>query len=396
MLRNIIVLALTLACSMAASRGAAGETRLALVIGNSAYRHTTPLTNPARDAELISQALEQVGFKVAKFLDADKDVMLREMLAFGRSLRRADAVGLFYFAGHGVQINGLNYLVPVDAEINSEDEVRLQTVGLSEFLQTLNSFGEYDGRLNLIILDACRNNPFARGWRAVARGLAPVDSPSGTLVAFATAPGEVASDGRDGNSPYAKGLAQSILSPGLPVEETFKATRKYVKKYTDREKKVQEPWESTSLTGSFYFIPIAKQAAQDVVPSTITRENTLEADAARIVSPPNAPIEKWNTSEKNCISVGDVISKPLTVTKGTAICRDKTDHQAKIIEITEKYIRYSVDNGFSVQCSVIDVCGMAWPDETLLFKIRIVPDIAVQGVYTAEMFSPTTVTYRKK
>jgi uncharacterized caspase-like protein len=215
---------------------------LALVIGNSAYRHTSPLANPSNDASLMKRVLEQTGFAVRLLLDATRDDMMREMLAFGRTLRQPHTIGLFYFAGHGVQLNGLNYLVPVDADLKSEDEVRLQSVGLSEFLQTLDSLGGRDGRMNLVILDACRNNPVARGWRSAGRGLAPIDSPSGTMIAFATAPGAIAHDGRDGNSPYTRGLAQAITVPGLSVEQAFKSARAYVRAATAQEKEPQVPW----------------------------------------------------------------------------------------------------------------------------------------------------------
>jgi hypothetical protein len=133
--------------------------------------------------------------------------------------------------------------------------VRFQTVPVSDFLQTLDSLGGRDGRMNIVVLDACRNNPFARGWRSADRGLAPIDAPSGTLIAFSTAPGDVASDGKDGNSPYAKGLSQAIMQKGLQVEETFKTTRTHVLAATKNNKKPQTPWEQSSLTGKFYFVP---------------------------------------------------------------------------------------------------------------------------------------------
>ncbi len=234
---------------------ALAETRIALVIGNSNYQHTGILPNPANDAELLAGVLSNVGFQVTKQIDASRDQMQQSMLAFGRALRQPNTVGLFFYAGHGLQVNGFNYLVPVDADIASEDEVGIRTVPVNEFLQTLDSIGGRDGRMNIVVLDACRNNPFARGWRSAVRGLAPIDAPSGTLIAFSTAPGDVASDGKDGNSPYAKGLAKAIMQKGLQVEETFKTTRTHVLAATSSNKKPQTPWEQSSLTGQFYFVP---------------------------------------------------------------------------------------------------------------------------------------------
>lgn len=245
----------------------ATEERVALVIGNSSYKHTAKLPNPSNDAELLARVLTSVGFKVTKQLDATRDQMQKSMLAFGRSLRQPKTVGLFFYAGHGLQVNGLNYLVPIDADISNEDEVRVQTVPVSDFLQTLDSLGGREGRMNIVVLDACRNNPFARGWRSADRGLAPIDAPSGTLIAFSTAPGDVATDGKDGNSPYAKGLAQAIMQKGLQVEETFKTTRTHVLTATAGNKKPQTPWEQSSLTGKFFFVP-GESTASNVPPNS--------------------------------------------------------------------------------------------------------------------------------
>lgn len=234
---------------------AMSETRIALVMGNSAYAHTAPLSNPGNDAQLLSQTLATLGFKVTTILDGTRDEMMREMLAFSRATNSNDTVGLFYFAGHGLQVNGVNYLLPVNADIQDEDEVPFQAVSASEFLRALNQGNRRSGRINIIVLDACRNNPFSRGWRSAGRGLAPIDAPAGSFVGFSTSPGEAAYDGKNQNSPYAEALSEALKKPGLSGEQVFKSVRSSVMEATATVGRPQVPWESTSLTGEFYFLP---------------------------------------------------------------------------------------------------------------------------------------------
>ncbi len=231
----------------------AGGKRLALVIGNAGYSTIPELANPEADANLISQTLEAVGFTVTKLIDASQAEMKRGLLEFGRALRQ-DGVeaGLFYYAGHGVQVRGENYLVPVNAVIADEDEVDIEAVNVHDFLQVMNSS---KSRINIVILDACRNNPYARGFRSITRGLAPVDAPTGTFIAYSTAPGQVALDGETlGNSPYTAALVEAISTPGRSIESVFKETRRLVLDKTGRK---QVPWETSSIVGDFYFTPDA-------------------------------------------------------------------------------------------------------------------------------------------
>lgn len=227
---------------------AAAEQRFALVIGNSAYAKS-PLANPRNDAQAISASLAAVGFAVETVTDADLGAMRQAILEFGRRLRGSDSVGLFYFAGHGVQVDGENYLIPVGADITDQSEVPLLALGLGELLKTME---RAESRLNIAILDACRDNPYATGTRSLSRGLAPVKAPAGTLIAFATGPGQVALDGSGPNSPYSGALSQSILDHGIPLEETFRRTRRQVLEATAKK---QVPWEHSSLTGEFFFRP---------------------------------------------------------------------------------------------------------------------------------------------
>jgi len=224
----------------------AGERRVALVIGNSAYK-SSPLRNPVKDARAMSKALAATGFKVTILEDASETAMRRAIRAFGDELI-GGGVGLFYYAGHGMQVRGRNYLIPVNADIEREDEVEDQAVDANFVLAKMDSA---KNALNLMILDACRNNPFARAFRSSAQGLAQMDAPSGTLVAFATAPGSVASDGDGDNGLYTKHLLANITRPGLPIEQLFKEVRIGVGKDT---KDRQIPWESSSLRGDFFFV----------------------------------------------------------------------------------------------------------------------------------------------
>ena len=231
------------------------EQRLALVIGNGGYA-ARPLANPPHDATLIASTLQATGFQVTTLIDADQAAMKKAMLEFGRQLRGSDSVGVFYYAGHGVQIDGENYLIPVGADIKDLEEVALNGVSLSELMKTMERAGS---RLNLAILDACRDNPFASASRSAAGGLAPVSAPSGTLIAYATAPGHVALDGQGANSPYSAALAEAIPLEGSALEDVFRRTRRKVLEVTNGR---QTPWEHSSLTGEFFFRP--KTAPQEV------------------------------------------------------------------------------------------------------------------------------------
>lgn len=239
---------LLLAVQLALAGAALAETRIALVIGNSAYQKA-PLANPRNDAQAIARSLGDVGFRVRTLIDADQSAMRAAILNFGRELRGGDSVGLFYYAGHGVQVDGHNYLIPVGADITDANEVPLLGISLTELLKTME---HAESRLSIAILDACRDNPFPSRTRSAARGLAPVQSPAGTLIAFATGPGEVALDGDGAHSPYSGALAASILEAGIPLEETFRRTRRQVLQVTANK---QVPWEHSSLTGEFFFRP---------------------------------------------------------------------------------------------------------------------------------------------
>lgn len=238
------------------------EQRLALVIGNSNYK-SGPLTNPVNDARAMAIRLQQLGFSVIKKENATREEMMTAVRDFGTLLANG-GVGLFYYAGHGVQSKGTNFLVPVDADIRNEDELSTRAYNANEVLEKMDSA---KNRINVVVLDACRDNPFARSFRSGSRGLAGMDqAPSGTLVAYATSPGSTASDGAGANGLYTEQLLQELAEPGVKLEEVFKRVRVGVK---DRSEGKQLPWEMSSVTGDFYFNPTPEQAAEMATAATV-------------------------------------------------------------------------------------------------------------------------------
>lgn len=225
------------------------ETRVALVIGNGAYKNAGALKNPANDARRMSEALGRLGFEVMAFQDLDQAGMKRAVRDFAEKLEAAgrDTVGLVFYAGHGIQLNGANYFIPVNAQIEKEGDVAIESISADDVMVAL---GNARNRLNIVILDACRNNPFARSFRSASRGLARLDAPVGSMVAFSTAPGQVAADGEGENSPYTSALVDVLAQPGMKIEDVFKRVRERVYETSGGQ---QVPWESSSILGDFYF-----------------------------------------------------------------------------------------------------------------------------------------------
>jgi uncharacterized caspase-like protein len=226
------------------------EKRIALVIGNADYIHGNKLSNPVNDARDFSAALKELGFNVLTFINADLKTMKMAMDEFGENLGNYN-IGLFYFAGHGLQVKGDNYLIPIDANLRVEQDVDYDCINVGRVLGKMEAAGT---STNIIILDACRDNPFERSWsaRSGARGggLAFMNAPSGSIISYATSPGKTASDGTGKNGLYTEALLQYINVPGLPIEEFFKNVRRTVE---IRSNRAQTPWESTSLKGNFFF-----------------------------------------------------------------------------------------------------------------------------------------------
>jgi hypothetical protein len=227
------------------------EHRVALIIGNAAYK-TGPLSNPVNDATDISAALRGLGFEVTTLRDATLSQMRVATRKFEEAVRSAD-VALIFYAGHGIEANGRNYMVPVGANIAREFELEDQAYDAGQWLAMLEGAkGPNSQRVNIVILDACRDNPLSRQWRTSGRGLGRMDAPSGTVLVYSTAPGKVAADGPPGqrNSPFTKGLLKSMRQPNLPIEQVLKEVRRQVLAETKGE---QVPWESSSLVGDFVF-----------------------------------------------------------------------------------------------------------------------------------------------
>ena len=224
--------------------------RLALVIGNSAYGASMGrLPNPANDAGALAQALGALGFQVALVRDADQKSMKRAISDFGQRLAKAGpgSTGLFFYAGHGIQAKGINYLIPTDANIQTQADVDMEAVGADAILEQMEEAG---ASTNIVILDACRNMPLVRGFRSPTRGLAPMDAPNGSFIAYSTAPGSVAADGLGANSPFVTALVKHIGRKGESIESIFRDVRREVLTATEG---TQTPWDSSSLIQPFYF-----------------------------------------------------------------------------------------------------------------------------------------------
>ena len=258
---------------------AASESRIALVIGNGAYKDS-PLANPANDARDVAVALEGLGFQVILRENISQRGMKQAIREFGDRIKNG-GVGLFYFAGHGVQVKGRNYLVPVGSEIQREDEVEDESVDVNLILEKMEAAGN---RLNIVVLDACRNNPFQRSFRSASRGLAPLDAAKGTLVAFATGPGSVAADGNGRNGVYTRHLLASLKHPESDIEKVFRRVRAAVLEETKGQ---QVPWETSSLTGDFLFNP------------TQTRANTPTTTHAAPDTPLAIEIAYWQSIQES-------------------------------------------------------------------------------------------------
>ena len=238
---------------------------VALVIGNSQYQ-SAPLKNPGNDSRAMATVLKDCGFVVTLIIDATKREMDFAVREFGRSLN-SNTVGLFYYAGHGMQLKGRNYLIPIDALIESESDVEYEALDAG---RVLGKMEDAENRLNIVILDACRNNPFVRNFRSPNLGLARMDAPTGSIIAYATGPGKLASDGEKNNGVYTHYLIQNIKKPNLTIERILKNVRIAV---MDETSKKQVPWESSSLTGDFYF---NETIQQEQMTKTIETSPTIE------------------------------------------------------------------------------------------------------------------------
>ncbi|MBR0896288.1 caspase family protein [Bradyrhizobium tropiciagri] len=269
MLRRSLLSLLVPAAILFSAAPASAENRLALVIGQSAYKSVPALPNPANDAKAMSQMLTDAGFAVTTASDLSQDEMRARISDFAGQVaaKGADTVALVFYAGHGLQIDGENYLVPVDVDPKREADIPIQAVRLNDILNTLTSV---PSRMRIVLLDACRNNPFPELSKTAGHGLAIVDArigAPGTFVSFSTSPGSEAEDGSGANSPYTTALLATAKEPGIAIEDTFKRVRLAVNKATDGR---QTPWDSSSLTDDFRFIAATAAASAPVPAATPT------------------------------------------------------------------------------------------------------------------------------
>lgn len=223
--------------------------KLALVIGNSKYKDAPELRNPANDARAIGETLKVSGFEVTLKLDTGREEMLAAIRDYVLAMEKRKCVGLFYFAGHGVQLAWRNYLLPVDAAIDKIEDVAPQSIEIARLMEGLTRAAN---PMNVVILDACRENPFGKDFRVEQKGLSQMDAPNSTLLAYATSPGNVASDGEGANGLYTEHLLREMKVQDAKIEDVFKRVRLGVRR---KSSGAQIPWESTSLEDDFWFLP---------------------------------------------------------------------------------------------------------------------------------------------
>jgi len=283
------------------------EKRIALVIGNSAYENVTALPNPANDAKAIGQFLNSAGFEVIQATDLDHDEMIQVLQDFSAkiSARGPNTVAFVYYAGHGLQIAGDNYLVPVDAKISSEADVPNVAVRLVDVMAPLRAV---PSRMRIVVLDACRNNPFSQ-LKDTGRGLAIVDAPTGSIVGYSTAPGTEAFDGESKNSPYTAAFLRLGRESNLPIEQFFKKVRVVVNDVTEGK---QTPWESASLTSDFYFF------GDTAVAAAKTTDPVLSANAS---------------AARSAMVASNVRSRTPREAYNLAIAEDRVDYYQEFVQV---------------------------------------------------------------
>jgi hypothetical protein len=296
-----LTLIVCLICMIFTAHAAKADRRVAFVVGNGAYKNVAQLPNPPVDAKAMAAVLRNVGFEVVEGTNLTRDTMTERLLEFGKKAQGAD-VAVFFYAGHGIAIGGTNYLLPVDADIKSEMDVKLgAAINIDLTLDQTMS----DAKVKLVFLDACRDNPFAAKIKSnsatrsvsVQTGLAEMKSGEGTLIAFATGPGQTALDGKEGtNSPFTRALIAHIATPGVEIQQAMTEVRAQVNEETN---KGQLPWGHTNLIGAVYLNPNAAPAANAAAPAasgpatvgSISSGSDVELEFWRSVKESNKPEE---------------------------------------------------------------------------------------------------------
>jgi hypothetical protein len=358
---------------------AAPERRTALVIGNGAYE-IGRLKNPLNDATDMAATLKRMGFNVILKTNAGQREMDEAVREFGRRLTRSD-VGLFFFAGHGIQTGGTNYLIPVGARIEKEEDVRFEAIDAGRILSEMDYA---NNGLNIVLLDACRNNPFARSFRSENRGLAIIGQvPKGAFISYATAPGDVARDGEGRNSPYTGALLQQMQTPGVPIETVFKRVRQKLDSETGGK---QVPWESSSLKGDFYFVPSGEQVESPPAAVQIPAPAAAPAPQDFAVSRLPTPFRAGRFTTNDNGTVLDTRTNLMWAVKDNgsdinwanakSYCENYrgggyTDWRMPTLDelagLYDKSIAYKSDCGWDVHLTELIrlTCNAAWTSETL-------------------------------
>src|SRR6186997_1231063 len=274
------------------ANSAQADRRVAFVVGNGAYKNVQPLPNPSIDAKSMAGVLRNVGFEVVEGTNLTRDKMTEKLLDFGKRAQGAD-VAVFFYAGHGIAISGTNYLLPIDADIKSEMDVKLgAAINVDVTLEQTMS----DAKVKLVFLDACRDNPFTAKIRSakatrsvnVPSGLAEMKSGEGTLIAFATGPGQTALDGEQGtNSPFTRALMANIAAPGVEIQQAMTKVRAQVNEETN---KGQLPWGHTNLIGAVYLNGApAPGAVAAAAPAGASKASDVELEFWRSIKDSNKP-----------------------------------------------------------------------------------------------------------
>jgi WD40 repeat protein len=353
------------------------EQRLALVIGNSKYREA-PLVNPANDARAVAVKLRELGFTVTERENASLEEMRKLVRDFGNQLTLGD-VGLFYYAGHGIQSGGSNYLIPADADIQDETELAARAFTASEVIEKMDAA---KNRINIVILDACRNNPLARKVRSAARGLAPMEQGSGMIIAFATKPGSTSGDGQGLHGLYTEQLLDALSQPGLSVEEVFKQVRMGVSQKSGGE---QIPWENSSLLGEFYFNPTleeqAKLASAPVLRPVVAQESLGRPRELALVLVPRRLLESYQLTA-NVPLAAAVVAGEFTPDERRLVLVTQ-DRQLKVLDAATGNVVFSRAGFDAADFSADGRYVAAVSDEHLINVLDVTSDAFAVKTYRA-------------
>jgi uncharacterized caspase-like protein len=351
---RFLIVALAVLGFLTCADGAKADKRVAFVVGNGTYKNVTQLPNPPIDAKSMAGVLRNAGFDVVEGINLTRDKMTERLLEFGKKTQGAD-VAVFFYAGHGIAVDGTNYLLPVDADIKSEMDVKLgNAINIDVTLdQTMN-----DAKVKLVFLDACRDNPFAAKIRSsatsrsvsVQTGLAEMKSGEGTLIAFATGPGQTALDGQEGtNSPFTRALMANITKPGVEIQQAMTQVRAQVNEETN---KGQLPWGHTNLIGAVYLNPVAAPAGSPAVASntpaaTTSAASDVELEFWRSIKESNKPEElnayltTYPNGQFKAIALARIASLengPSTTTRNLTTGIDPATFNAEANQTTEDQI----------------------------------------------------------